>query len=55
MIRVIKSRRMRPAGHVVLEGQITSGYKFAVRRSGARETLGRHILSDYRFIDTESL
>jgi hypothetical protein len=41
IIRVIKSRRMRWAGHVARMGEETGAYKFLVGRPEVRRPLGR--------------
>jgi len=41
VIRVIKSRRMRRAGHVACMGNRRGAYRVLVRRSGGRRPLGR--------------
>ena len=42
IIRVIKSRRMRGAGHVVRVGERRSAYRVSVGRSEGKSTLGRY-------------
>jgi hypothetical protein len=41
IIRVIKSRRMRWAGHVECKGEERGAYRILVRRPERRRTLGR--------------
>jgi len=41
IIRVIKSRRMRWAGHVALMRERRGGYRFLVEKSKAKRPLGR--------------
>ena len=45
IIRVIKLRRMRRAGHVARMGERTGTYRVLVRRSEGKRTLGIHRLS----------
>jgi hypothetical protein len=41
IIRVIKSRRMKWAGHVVRMGEMTNGYKLLVENLDGKRQLGR--------------
>jgi hypothetical protein len=41
IIRMMKSRRMRWAGHVVRMGQKSSAYRILVRKPGGERPLGR--------------
>ena len=42
IVRVIKSRRMRWAGHVARMGERRSAYRVLVGRSEGKRSLGRH-------------
>jgi hypothetical protein len=41
IVRVIKARRMRWAGHVARMGKVTGAYNILVRRPEGRRPLGR--------------
>jgi hypothetical protein len=43
IVRVIKARRMRWAGHVARMGEVRGAYKILVGRSEVRRPLGRKI------------
>jgi len=43
IVRVIKSRRMRWAGHVARMGERRGVYRVLVRRPGGKKQLGRNI------------